>query len=95
MTTAEKIAALAHYAANTREVDKYEDIHRFRAFTRRCEIAAEWGKTIAALEAESALEVLPAQIVRESNRQLRELYAEIASTIEDGSIRDQQQMGAK
>jgi hypothetical protein len=82
MTTAEKLAALTHYAGKVQDVETYEAVHWFRAFSQRCAIMTEWEKTVTALEA-APLEALPAQIVRESRKQLEALQATVKRTIEE------------
>lgn len=48
-TVAEQLAKLAHLACDARAVDTYEDLHRFRAYSQRCDIAALWSKALSDL----------------------------------------------
>lgn len=78
---AQQIAKLAHLQADTNEVDVHEAIHKMRAFRRRCDIAAEWGRLLTEIEQGPVLEALPAQIVRESRKQLTTLQAQIQQAL--------------
>ena len=89
MTTAEQIAALVRVGADAKAVDTYEAVVRFRSYSRRCELAAEWLRTIEKLEA-NPLAALPAQIVRESSKQLAALQATIKQTLQEASERGDQ-----
>lgn len=89
MKLAEHIANLARYNADLKEVDNYEAVRRFRAFSKRCYIATEWQKTLIALEASGKLEALPAQLVRESRKELAKLQAAIKRDIDDAAKRNE------
>lgn len=81
-TTAEQLSTLAYYTSKLQDVETYEKIRLFRAFSQRCSIAAERQRTLIALECGMPLVPLAAQVVRESRKQLEALNAQIKRALE-------------
>jgi hypothetical protein len=87
MTLAERLADLVHIVGNLRAVETSEAKQRLCFFERRCDIASAWSVALTELASGPALEALPAQVVKESRKQLAALQAEIQRSIAEAVAR--------